>query len=161
MVSLFVALLLAVPPVETTLAPLMGNWVGEGTGAPGAGTGGFSFEPGLQSKVVIRKNFAEYPKTADRPAFRHDDLTVIYQEGPQSPIRADYYDNEGHVIRYTVTAEGKTIRFLGDVTAGAPRFRLTYTVTGTDTVRIQFDMAPPGKPEAFTPYIDASARRTH
>lgn len=155
-------MMLTAAPAENgtaILAPLLGQWVGEGKGAPGEGTGGFSFEPGLQGKVVLRRNFAEYPKTAERPAFRHDDLTVVYQVDGQGPLRADYYDNEGHVIRYTVTAEGKTIRFLGDVTAGAPRFRLTYTITGADTVRIQFDIAPPGKPEAFNPYLDATARR--
>ncbi len=83
----------------------------------------------------------------------------IHQEAVQGPLRADYYDNEGHVIRHTVTSEGKPIRFLGDVSKGAPRFRLTYTLTGPDTVRIQFEMAPPGKPEALTPCIDETARR--
>lgn len=156
-------MMLAAAPAENgvaLLAPLLGHWVGEGKGLPGEGTGGFTFEAGLQGKVVLRKSFAEYPKTAERPAFRHDDLTVVYQENGQGPLRADYYDNEGHVIRYTVTVEGKTIRFLGDVNPGAPRFRLTYTMTGADEVRIQFEMAPPGKPEAFNPYLDATARRT-
>ncbi|MGC4054052.1 MAG: hypothetical protein QM757_33630 [Paludibaculum sp.] len=162
MFSFLVALMLAAAPADggvALLAPLIGHWVGDGSGSPGTGTGEFSFEPGLQGKVVLRKNFAEYPKTAERPAFRHDDLMVVYQEGGQGPLRADYYDNEGHVIRYTVSAEGKTIRFLGDVTAGAPRFRLIYTLTRSDTVRIQFEMAPPGQPEAFRPYIEATARR--
>ncbi|MGC4054070.1 MAG: hypothetical protein QM757_33720 [Paludibaculum sp.] len=120
MFSFLVALMLAAAPADggvALLAPLIGHWVGDGSGSPGTGPGEFSFEPGLQGKVVLRKNS---PSTRGRrsPAFRHDDLMVVYQEGGQGPLRADYYDNEGHVIRYTVSAEGKTIRFLGDVDGG-------------------------------------------
>jgi hypothetical protein len=30
---------------------------------------------------------------------------------------------------------------------------------GSDTLRIKFEIAPPGKPEEFTPYIQAAAQR--
>ena len=48
--------------------PLLGEWHGEGKGAPGSGTGDFSFERALQGKVVVRRSFAEYPAMKDRPA---------------------------------------------------------------------------------------------
>ena len=48
---------------------LLGDWTGEGGGGPGQGTGEFSFHKDLDGKVVVRKNYAEYPATKDRPAF--------------------------------------------------------------------------------------------
>jgi hypothetical protein len=138
---------------------LMGEWVGEGTGTPGEGAGGFSFTYDLQNTVLVRKNFAEYPATKDRPAFRHEDLMIVYQEGGR--IRAAYYDNEQHVINYSVTVAGdsSSIVFVSDPLPSAPRFRLTNTKAGTDKIGITFELAPPGKPEAFTRYIEAKARR--
>ena len=59
---------------------LLGDWVAEGGGAPGQGTGGFSFAPDLQRAIVVRKSYAEYPATKDRPTYRHDDLMVIYKD---------------------------------------------------------------------------------
>ena len=32
---------------------LLGNWVAEGGGAPGQGTGGFSFAPDLQGTILL------------------------------------------------------------------------------------------------------------
>ena len=40
---------------------LVGEWVGEGTGAPGEATGGFTFSLDLQNTVLVRKNYADYP----------------------------------------------------------------------------------------------------
>ncbi len=75
--------------------------VGEGGADPGQGVGGFTFSLDLQNTVVVRKNYADYPATKDRPAFSHNDLMVIYGEGEK--MRAIYFDNEQHVINYTVT----------------------------------------------------------
>ncbi len=81
---------------------LEGDWVGEGGGGPGQGTGEFTFIPDLQGKVFVRKNFAEYPATKDKPAFRHDDLMIVHQK-PGDTIRATYWDSEGNTINYTVS----------------------------------------------------------
>lgn len=143
------------------LAFLIGNWTGEGTGAPGEGTGGFSFQYDLQGKVLVRKNHADYPRTKDRPAYSHEDLMVIYKESGAAAFRADYFDNEGHVIHYaiSITPDHSSVEFVSNPAAAAPRFRFTYKRTGQDTLGIKFEIAPPGKPEAFAPYIDAKARR--
>ncbi len=140
---------------------LVGDWVGEGGGAAGQGAGGFSFHPDLQGRILVRKNFAEYPATKERGAFRHDDLTIVYRESDGGPLRAIYFDNEGHVIRYAITAspEGNAVQFLSEATPSAPRYRLTYTRSDADAVGIGFEIAPPGKPDAFTPYIEAKAKR--
>ena len=81
---------------------LVGNWAGEGGGQPGQGSGAFSFSPDLQGKVLVRKSFAEYPPANGRPASRHDDLTIVYRDETTHALRATYFDNEEHVIQYTV-----------------------------------------------------------
>jgi hypothetical protein len=58
---------------------LIGDWSGEGGGQPGqASAGSFSFTPELQGTILVRRSFAEYPPANGRPAFRHDDLIVVY-----------------------------------------------------------------------------------
>jgi hypothetical protein len=136
---------------------LMGEWVGEGGGTS---AGGFSFSTDLQGAVIVRRNFAEYPPTKNKPAYRHEDLMVIYPQAGTG-TRADYFDNEGHVIHYEVTfsLQSDTLTFLSEVTPMAPRFRLRYIKTGDTTLNIRFEIAAPGNPEAFSPYIEAAAHK--
>ncbi len=139
-------------------APLVGEWVGEGSGQPGSGPGGFSFEKALDGRVLVRKSFSEYPATQDRPAARHEDLMVVYHDGPAT--RADYWDNEGHVIRYEVSFPTPTsVVFVSAAAPGAPRFRLTYAWTEPGRVSIDFAIAAPGAPAEFRSYVSGSARR--
>ena len=136
---------------------LVGHWTGEGSGQPGSGGGAFSFEPDLQGKILVRKSYAEYPPANGRPASRHDDLMVVYREEGSPQIRASYFDNEGHVIQYTVTpAPGAVVFESGGPPAG-PRYRLTYTDAGTDKMALRFEIAPPGK--AYFTYLEGSAHR--
>lgn len=153
--TLVAAAVLAAAPAEplSSLAWLEGEWAGEGAGTPGAAAGAFSMKRELGGHILVRRSFAEYPAANGRPAFRHDDLTVI-----SAGNEAVYYDNEGHVIHYAITAtEGKAV-FLSAPAEGQPRFRLTYTSTGKDTLELSFDIAPPGQTE-FKTYLTAKARR--
>jgi hypothetical protein len=138
----------------------LGEWTGEGTGESGEGSGGFRFDFELQGQILIRRNFADYPASVERPAYRHDDLMIIYGES-EGPSRAIYWDNEGHVIHYTAefSRDKNVLTFLGDIQPSVPRFRFTYEKMGIDTLRIKFEIAPPGNPEEFAPYIEASAHR--
>jgi hypothetical protein len=140
---------------------LLGDWVGEGGGQTGQGTGEFSFHPDLQNRILVRKNYAAYPPTKDRPGFRHDDLMVVYRESDNASPRALYFDSEVHVIHYSITASSdkKTIEFLSEVLPSSPRYRLTYVRTGSDTLTLKFEIAPPGKPDSFSTYIEAKAKR--
>lgn len=140
---------------------LVGDWTGEGGGGPGQGSGSFSFQPDLQGKILVRKNRAEYPATKDRAAFVHDDLMVVYRDTPEAAARAIYFDSEGHTIRYEVQAppDGSEVVFVSGPELSAPRYRLTYTRVGQDRLKIKFEIAPPGKPEQFATYIEASAHR--
>jgi hypothetical protein len=145
----------------TALGSLVGTWAGEGTGDPGPGTGGFSFNWELQQKILVRKSHADYPATKDRPAFSHQDLMITYQDPDGNLPKAVYFDNEGHVINYAVTVspDAKSIVFLSELKPSTPRYRLTYVMTSTEKVEMAFEIAPPDKPDSFRTYLQAGARR--
>src|SRR5437667_9432157 len=141
------------------LAWLIGDWTGTGGGGPGQGNGSFSFHHDLQEHVLLRKSFSEYPAVAGKPAYRHDDLMVIYPA--DKGFRADYFDNEGHMIRYVidVSPDGNIISLMSDETPSGPRFRLTYHKTGENTLEGTFAIAPPGKPREFAKYLEWTAQK--
>jgi hypothetical protein len=142
------------PPAPlASLDFLVGDWTGGGGGTPGQAEGGTTFAPALQGRVLIRTNFAVTPATATTPSSRHDDLMVVHADD-RGVVRADYYDNEGHVIRYTVTSpQAGQVVFTSEATAEGPQFRLTYETGAAGVVKGTFAFAPPGKPGAFTPYL--------
>jgi hypothetical protein len=137
---------------------LVGRWIGEGSTADqGAGTGAFEFTPDLQGKVLLRKNFAEYPAAKGKPPYRHDDLMIIYHDGAVHDLRAIYFDSEEHLIHYTIKPFVNGAVFLSEGPQDEPHFRLTYTSAAPDRVKLKFEIAPPRKD--FATYIEASARR--
>lgn len=140
---------------------LMGEWEAAGQGRPGEGVGRFSFTFDLQDKVIVRKSHTDYPATAGRPAFSHDDLMVVYAEDDPRKFRADYYDSEGHVIRYAAefSPDGQTLTFVSYPVPAQPRFRLTYVKLKNNGLGIKFEIAPPGAPEDFRVYVAGTARK--
>jgi hypothetical protein len=138
---------------------LVGDWVGEGGGGPGQGTGDYSFSPDLQGKILVRKNHADYPAANGRPAFSHDDLMIVFKPSESGPLRAIYFDSEGHTIRYGVTVPtANTVVFESEASSPGPRYRLTYALTGK-ALNGKFEMADAGKTE-YKPYLTwTSARR--
>ena len=168
----FIALLLAsggapsaaaAPPGSDPLEPLtflLGTWeAGANTGEHGAGSGGTTFARSLQGRVIVRTNYADYPASAERPATRHDDLMVIYAPAGGA-LEADYYDNEGHKIHYTLSApDANHLVFLGDAPVAGPRFRLSYARRDEKTVDGLFEMTAPGHPEAFQKYLSWEMHR--
>jgi len=137
---------------------LMGDWVGEGSGSPGKGGGGFTFALELQGRVLARHNHTEFPPDQGRPANIHDDLLVIYQE--KDGIKAVYWDNEGHVIHYTVSfAPDKSLVFVSGKMPGAPRQRFSYRDLGNGGLGVRFEIAPPDKSDEFKVYLDGTAQR--
>ena len=148
-----------VPKQLEPLTFLLGEWEAAGGGQPGQGTGTAAFARSLQDRVIIRTSYAEYPASKTAPASRHDDLMVIYA-GEGERIRADYYDNEGHIIHYTVTAAvpGEA-SFVSDAISGAPRFRLSYKLGADGLLKGEFAIAPPGKPDTFARYLAWESRK--
>lgn len=135
---------------------LQGDW--DAVPGPSGETGAFSFKPGAQGHILVRTNFANYPASAGKPASRHDDLMVIAPDG--DTIRADYFDSEGHVIRYTVRPVGSgEVLFTSEIKPNQPRYRLRYKSSGAASLAGQFEVAPPGEPESFKPYLTWTGRR--
>jgi hypothetical protein len=147
------------PPELEPLAFLIGQWDASGRGEPGTGSGTAVFTRGLQDRVILRTSYAEYPASAGKLGWRHDDLLVLY--AVSGALRADYYDSEGHVIRYVVQspAAGQAV-FLSEAGGGQPRFRLRYTLQGSGVLAGEFAVAPPDAPEAFKPYLTWESRKS-
>ena len=134
---------------------LLGEW--QGIGDQAGATGGFTFSSTVQDRVIVRTNSSNTPATASGPASRHDDLMVIYVEDDE--VKADYFDNEGHVIRYVAEARPDQVVFVSEVKPSEPRYRLLYRRGSDGLLHGRFDVAPPGKPDAFSPYLSWAARK--
>lgn len=151
------------PEVPVSLAAALrplGFLLGEWVAAPGKSgeTGGFAFKADVQGQVVVRTNFALYPASGTKAASRHDDLMVIFVDN--GAVRADYFDSEGHVIRYAVTSPAaREVIFVSELREREPRFRLHYAVATDGSLSGNFDIAPPGKPDGFSPYLAWTATR--
>ena len=151
---------LATEPAQLEpLAFLIGEWPASGAGELGVGSGRATFARGLQDRVIVRTSYSELPGAAGQTGSRHDDLMIIYAI-PEGGVRADYYDNEGHVIRYVVQtpAPGRAV-FLSEAAGGKPRFRLSYTLEAAGVLKGEFAIAPPGAPGAFKPYLNWESRK--
>jgi hypothetical protein len=147
----------AVVPALDSLAFLLGDWAAE-PGSAGE-TGAFTFRSDVQGHVIVRSNFARYPASGGRPASRHDDLMVIALDG--KAVHADYFDSEGHVIHYLVDSpRPREVVFLSETRPDEPRYRLRYALNAEGTLSGQFDIAAPGHPDTFTPYLTWTARRS-
>lgn len=151
----------AAPPNWDDWKPLLGSWgAADSAGAPGKASAGLcSFSLDLQGQVIVRKNHAEYPAANGRPASVHDDLMTIFQRG--AAVRAVYFDSEGHEINYAGTwnDQTKTWQFMSDATSNGPRYRLTYTQVSPQQLKLKFEVAPPGKPDDFKNYIEATLEK--
>ncbi len=136
---------------------LLGEW--QAVSQPGEPTGRFTFTAQVQSRVIVRTNYADYAATNDRPAYRHEDLMVIYED-EQQQLRADYYDSEGHVIRYAgnMTAPNAVV-FTSEPAQSGPGFRLSYQLRRDGELQGTFEIAAPNSPGAFAPYLAWTARR--
>jgi hypothetical protein len=140
---------------------LVGDWVGEGKGAPGQSAGGFSFQFDLQGKVLVRRSHADYPATKDRPAFTHEDLMIVYPGTDSAHAKAVYFDSEGHVIHYNaeLSSDQSTLTFLSDAAQPGPRFCLIYNRLSPHSMGIKFEIAPPDKPDDFAVYLTGIVER--
>ncbi len=140
---------------------LQGTWAanadGGSTGARSYGLYAFEYE--LKQHVLSRVSKSPVrckgPTTFD---CEHSDLLYIYQEAEGQPLKAIYFDNEGHVIHYNVsTPDATTVVFLSDVNGTGPQFRLTYQRKNL-TMYGKFQMRMPGQQE-WKSYLEWSGAR--
>lgn len=138
---------------------LIGDWIGEGSGAPGEGSGTITFYLALDDQILVRKNHAEYPEANGRPAFTHDDVTIHYREN--NSVRAIYFDNEGHTINYSAafSPDSSALILTSDINQAAPRFRFTYQKIENGRLNVIFEIAPPGKPDEFKKYVEGIVKK--
>lgn len=133
---------------------LLGEWTAKGGGtSTGEGVGDFSFKLEVNRQIVVRKNFAEY-SSGPEEGTRHDDLMIVYSDAPGAPLRAIYFDSEGHIIHYAMKAFANRVVFESDGTQPGPKYRLSYTLNNK-TLDGKFEVAPPGA--EFKTYLNWSA----
>ena len=136
---------------------LIGEWKGEGGGQPGQGEGTFSFSFDLDKKILVRKSHTEYPQPENKPNIVHTDLMIVYTGNSGSPSKSIYFDNEGHIINYTVSTTGKEIIFTSEKTSDSPIFRLTYSLLEKDLVDTRFEISMDGV--NFRMYVQGKSRK--
>jgi hypothetical protein len=144
------------------LAWLIGDWTDDWRrGEPGEATaGGESWNLQLEGRILVRKSWCEYPAAGDSAAFRHDDLLVVFRDF-DSQVRAVFWDNHGHVIRYTtadVDPDRSEFTFESDPSIPGPRQRLHYRADGANQLRADFNLQLPGA-ATFSRYLEWTSSR--
>jgi hypothetical protein len=88
----------------------------------------------------------------------HGDLLYIYHDSSTQPLKAIYFDNEGHVIHYDVsTPSPASVIFLSDSSQPGPQFRLVYELK--DQIMYgKFQMRMPGQQD-WKSYLEWSGAR--
>lgn len=87
----------------------------------------------------------------------HSDLLYVFQDVPGSALKADYFDNEGHVIHYEVSTPTPTSAVFLSPPGPGPQFRLSYELSG-QTMTGRFQMHMPGQGDWRT-YLEWSGNR--
>lgn len=139
---------------------LIGTWEAKttGGGAQAQGTGTYSFRLELRDHVLARHSAYASCKGPEDFNCEHGDLLYIYPEGPAGALRAIYFDNEGHVIHYSVTApKAGSLVLLSDATQPGPQFRLSYELTG-GVMAGKFQIRMPGQAD-FVSYLEWTGGR--
>lgn len=137
MKRLFLLLLLACLPVVAqspasdpfaSLHFLEGTWAANTAGAQGVQASGlYSFSRELGGHVMARHATSD-PGCKAPASFdcKHGDLLYIYLDAPGQPLRAIYFDNEGHTLHYTVATPTPTTAVFVSEPGYGPQLRLLY-----------------------------------
>jgi hypothetical protein len=151
----------ATPPDWKAFDFLIGDFVAAGGGVPGEATGSTSLRPIMNGTVLERTNRAEYPAANGRQAFVHEDRLYIYLDPQANALRGLYFDAEGHVILYRVSAEpaARKVQMVSDPIPGQPRYRFTYTSDTAGEFDTVFEIAPHDRPDQFAAYVGGKAKR--
>ena len=88
----------------------------------------------------------------------HGDLLYLYQDAAGQPLKAIYFDNEGHVIHYGVTTPApNTAALVSAASPNGPQYRLTYELKGAVMLG-KFQVRMPSQGE-FHSYLEWSGGR--
>lgn len=141
---------------------LLGNWSGVGSGKPGEATAGSSsFSYDIDKHIIVRRNRAEYPaKPGEMKGWVHEDLLIIYRQPGQEAFQAMYFDNEGHVINYSISFPSKQSAVVLDSESSGkgPLFRLVYELRKDGSLSVEFLVGPTEK--ELRSYVTGLLKRT-
>jgi hypothetical protein len=149
----------ASPDPLKPLAFLEGNWDAKAQGNGGtAASGSYVFRTELGGHVLARHSRTADCKGAEGFDCEHGDLLYVYADGPGQPLKAIYFDSEGHTIHYNVTTPTPTTAvFLSDGSQPGPRFQLVYSLQGA-VMSGKFQMQMPGQ-TTWNSYLEWSGGR--
>jgi hypothetical protein len=134
---------------------LVGNWEAKTAGSEVKSIGTYSFQPELNGTILARHGTAESCKgPKDFDCDHHDRLYVYHDATVESGMRAIYFDNEGHVIRYIVTVPSAAKVVFQSEAGPGPQFRLTYELVN-GTMLGKFQVAAAGQTE-YHSYLEWS-----
>jgi len=139
---------------------LVGSWEAKTTGgvAQAHVATSYSFRMELREYLMARHARNGTCSAPDDYDCQHSDLLYIYPTGNGSAFEAIYFDNEGHIIRYSLTSpKPGTAVFLSDPALPGPQYRLSYTFLN-EVMSGQFEMKMPGQAD-FTSYLEWSGKR--
>ncbi len=136
---------------------LIGSWAGEGGGQPGQGSGTFSFNYDLDNNIIVRKSHSVYPASGNKPEVVHNDLMIVYSDDQNKPSKAIYFDNEGHIINYSVYSNSNSVVLTSEKLPGTPVFKLTYTLVKENLIDTRFEISQDGS--NFSTYIQGKSIR--
>jgi hypothetical protein len=139
----------AAPAVDSwkPLQFLVGTWEGktQGGSAQAAVAGTYTFQLELRNHVLARHFSNSECKGPASFDCEHGDLLYIYQDAAEQPLKAIYFDNEGHVIHYDVSIPSPTTAiFLSEASRPGPQFRLIYELKDA-VMSGKFQMRMPGQ----------------
>src|SRR5262249_6606347 len=121
-------------------------------------SGSYTFRKELGAHVLVRHTSSTGCNGPVDTDCDHKDLLYIYEEAAGQPLKAIYFDSEGHTIHYDVsTPAARSVVFLSDASAPGPQFRLIYELKG-DTMEGKFQMRMPGNTE-WTSYLEWSGKK--
>jgi hypothetical protein len=142
------------------LSFLEGTWEAhtQSGSANAQANGTYTFKLELKRHVLARYSVpvgCKGPKAFD---CEHGDLLYVYQEAGGQPLKAIYFDNEGHVIHYAVsTPESNTAIFVSEASGSGPQFQLVYQLKEA-VMSGKFQMRMPGQAE-WKSYLEWSGSR--
>jgi hypothetical protein len=136
------------PDPFKSLSFLEQNWEANTNGYGGVKSSGtYTFRRELGGHILARRSTSEV--ACKGPAdfdCGHGDMLYVYEDAPGQPLRAIYFDNEGHVIHYAVSTPTPTsVVFLSEPGPG-PQFRLSYELKDSLLVG-KFQSLMPGQKE--------------
>ncbi len=130
-----------------SLTFLEGTWAAD-LGSHAQPVGSYAFVRELNGHVLARHSSTDAACNAPGSSVcAHRDLLYVYQDSSGAPLKAIYFDAEGHVIRYDIDIKHAEVAhgrqdyaiFLSETSALGPRYRLTYE-RNTDTTTTKTEM---------------------